>query len=126
MNYTKGEWEIQEPEIEPQKLIIHSCWKEGEQNWHRHICRTFGYCDTKKEELANAQLIAAAPQMYEKLTKVKKWLEMLINHAEHQLATCRFETLREALESDIKNYKATKDDIEQALSKAEGNKNQEV
>ena len=63
MNYTKGEWKVLEPEIEPKRLIIDCRWQEEGKNYHRSICRTFGYCDTKEEELANANLIAAAPRM---------------------------------------------------------------
>ena len=66
-------------------------------------------------QMNNARLIIAAPSMYEKLLKVKKWLERLVSYAEHQLITCRFETLCETLKADIKNFKATIDDIDLAL-----------
>lgn len=57
--------------------------------------------------------------MYEKLGKVSKWLGILIKADEAQLKTSRFESLNEAIRADIKNYKATKADIDSALAKAE-------
>lgn len=68
LNYTKGEWKVVIPEIQPQKLII-DCElpEEDGRRYHRSICRMFGYCDTKEEEFANARLIAQAPAMYEAL-----------------------------------------------------------
>lgn len=54
---TKGEWKFYEPEIEPNRVVI---WSDLGENSMRSICRTFGYCDTKEEELANANLIVTA------------------------------------------------------------------
>ena len=58
-------------------------------------------------------------EMYEALKKISNWLGILAKQAETQLKTCNFITLREALEFDIKNYKATRENINKALSKAE-------
>ncbi len=51
--------------------------------------------------------------------KICEWLDILIHNAENQLATCHFESLNEALRLDIKNYKSTKKDVEQAIAAAE-------
>ena len=61
MKYTKGEWKVLRTDVEPQRFII-DCELErgGKKRYHRSICRMFGYCDTVSEELANANLIAAA------------------------------------------------------------------
>ena len=77
--FTRGEWKVTFPYIEPKRLIVEAQWKEGEQNWHRHICRTFGYCDTFEEEQANAHLIAASKNMYEALDKIRDIADKLIN-----------------------------------------------
>lgn len=61
----------------------------------------------------------AQDALYEELLKVKQWVEILLRNAEHQLLTCRFITLKEALESDTANYRATLENINKALSKAE-------
>lgn len=113
MEYTPGEWKVSSKGIS----IV------GEDEFPIALC----YPDTRlksPESLtqmqANARLIAAAPDLYEKLLKVKQWVAMLLNHTEHQILTCNFITLKKALEADIKNYKVTLADIEQALAKAEG------
>lgn len=64
MNYTKGEWKVKQPKgkaieffdgftlsVEGDKLLIALCDRKG---W-----------DNKQQRLANANLIAAAPDMYE-------------------------------------------------------------
>ena len=67
MNYTNGEWEVKQKEldeaiffenftllVQSEKLVIALCDRE---HWDKH-----------KERLANANLIAAAPDMYEALS----------------------------------------------------------
>lgn len=79
------------------------------------------WVDTNKaEKIANANLIAAAPEMYAKLGKIATWLEMLAARSEESLKTCRFESLNEAYRADAKNYRSTAADIRNVLRKADG------
>jgi len=69
MNYTKGEWKVREYDegtrpfidgfslaVQSPKLVVALCDKDS---W-----------DNKKQRLANANLIAAAPDMYEALREL--------------------------------------------------------
>ena len=69
MNYTKGEWKVREYDegtrpfidgfslaVQSPKLVVALCDKDS---W-----------DNKKQRLANANLIAAAPDMYEALKEL--------------------------------------------------------
>lgn len=100
--FTGGDWEVKRHGITYEVWVGNYCVAKGIYN------------------KANAYLLVAAPDMYKKLTKVKKWLKMLLANAEAKLKTERFITLREAYKRDIANYKATIADIDRALVKAEG------
>lgn len=110
MGYTKGEWKGEK--------IVRDWLIESPEG--RIIATVNSLLNNEVESDANAHLITAAPDLYEKLLKVQKWLNILIRNAEHQLLTCRFITLRKALEADIKNYQATLSDINEAIAKVEG------
>jgi len=97
MNYTKGEWKVKQPKgkageffdgftlsVEGDKLLIALCDRKG---W-----------DNKQQRLANANLIAAAPDMYEALK------EMLVDWQS----------------GDIEINSATRELIDKALAKVEG------
>jgi hypothetical protein len=120
--YTQDEWKeaIVLTERGQRLLIIYT--GESYENADEIIAGVssfVGNCDGSEAE-ANFHLISAAPDMYEKLIKVNKWLDMLIKDSESSLKTCFFVTLKEAHEADIKNFKAIKADITNALNKAEG------
>lgn len=68
--------------------------------------------------LANARLIAAAPDMLEKLKKVHQWLLRLESQSLQQAKDGRFQSLSEACAADAKNYRKTADDIEAVIAKA--------
>jgi len=57
--------------------------------------------------------------MYGVLERVRKWLDGLADTAETNARTTRFITMREAWESDARNYRTTSNDLKQALTKAE-------
>jgi len=62
MNYTKGEWELQRPYIDKNIVIV-----AGKQRSKRGVIAEIYQT---KEQLANAQLIASAPDMYEALDAI--------------------------------------------------------
>jgi len=75
MKYTKGKWTVSVPEIEAQRLIINcELPEEDGKRFQRSICRTFGYCDMEEEQ-NNANLISAAPDLYETLKYVIRELD---------------------------------------------------
>ncbi len=116
-NYTKGEWEAGSHNDEPLARSEMVIYGEDDQRV-AEVCRT-GFTPYEEAQ-ANAHLIAAAPDMYQKLIKIKKWLTMLLEDAQQHLKTERnFITLVDAWEHDIKNYKATIADIDLALAKAD-------
>jgi len=98
------------------RSYLWNIWVVDEDN--QAIAQIHSNDDAKLE--ANANLIVAAPELYDKVLKICHWLEMLLRNAEHQLISCRFITLKKALEADVENYKATLKDIRMALIKAEG------
>ncbi len=69
---------------------------------------------------ANANLIAAAPELLEKCKKVRSWLLRLAENSEKQAVACGFETLKKAYEHDARNYRSTAADIDSVIAKAEG------
>ena len=116
---TKGEWVVGQGTIKG--LDGEHIGVALKENTKKIIASTgFVGASDEVESLANATLIAAAPDMYEKLLKLKKWLQMLLADAKEHLKTCRFESLNKAYRSDIKNFEATIADIDKALNKAEG------
>jgi len=58
--------------------------------------------------------------MYTAGKKLVKWLHTLADKAEEDAKTTRFITMKEAWEADMKNYRATAEDMEKALAKANG------
>lgn len=61
-NYTKGEWKVKQY-VSP----FHRFYVVSDECIETHICKCNG-CDTP-EANANAQLIAAAPMLYEAISK---------------------------------------------------------
>ena len=119
MEHTPGPWEAKAQKAARYwKAEVRTPDKKDDEGHYSGGGQLIAVC-YGQNTVANAHLIAAAPDMHQKLLKVCKWLDTLIDQAEAQLFTCRFITLREALEGDIKNYKVTKADIELALAKAE-------
>jgi hypothetical protein len=74
---------------------------------------------------ANARLIAAAPDLLQKLQKVVAWLDRLATRAEKDAKDTRFVSLSEANAADAKNYRATIADISAAIAKATGSEGEE-
>lgn len=70
--------------------------------------------------IANARLIAAAPELLDKCIKIVKWLNMLADAADKRCINNRLESLVEANKADAKNYRATAADIEKVITKATG------
>ena len=58
--------------------------------------------------------------MVDKLAKVAAWLERLAVAAERSSVTCRFESMREAYDTDAQNYRKTLADILPVLEAARG------
>lgn len=81
---------------------------EGDLNLPRHDRTT---------ELANARLIAAAPELLEKCVKITGWLNKLADAAERRCIGNRFESLVEANRADAKNYRNTANDIQKIIDK---------
>jgi len=82
-------------------------------------------CDTHyypwcPENDADWHLIAAAPDMLQKLEKITVWLDRLAGAALERAKDRRFLSLAEANEHDAKNYKKTADDIRKVISAAKG------
>lgn len=67
---------------------------------------------------ADAKLIAAAPELFNKCKQIVAWLNKLADAAEERCKNNRFSTLVEANKADAKNYRATARDIETAIKKA--------
>ena len=66
MNYTKGQWEVQHSfNVFCGRRVIASCGGYAD-NWKVD--------EVHNENIANAKLIAAAPDMYEALEKIQEWL----------------------------------------------------
>lgn len=82
-------------------------------------CRVLEF-DEGGYQLIYCPLHAAAPAMYEKVVKIKKWLIMLRRDAETGLQESRFLTMREAYEHDFKNLTDTIADIDTTINLAEG------
>ncbi|GAH55698.1 unnamed protein product [marine sediment metagenome] len=70
MNYTKGEWRILAPETghEERVKVVSNVDENG---YFPLVCHVYGVGD----RLANANLIAAAPDMYEALKKIELFLQ---------------------------------------------------
>jgi hypothetical protein len=72
------------------------------------------------EIVANARLIAAAPDFYREATRVVEWIERLAATAEERAKDTRFLSLSEANAFDAKNYRASIKGLRAAIAKAEG------
>jgi hypothetical protein len=71
MNYTKGKWAIHNQDFRSgNELEIHP--EVGIDGIYPFYCKVGG-----REKVANAHLIAAAPDMYEALQEAKRQLEYL-------------------------------------------------
>lgn len=82
MKHTQGKWTVHNPaterrswgDVDKRLMVLHP---DGE----RLICRLDEGCTSKRgtipmsEKVANAHLIAAAPEMYEALVKLRDWCE---------------------------------------------------
>lgn len=68
----------------------------------------------------NAELIAAAPELLDTCLRVVAWLDRLAISADSQAQSTQFTTMKDACESDAKNYRATAADIRRAIAKAQG------
>lgn len=113
--FTKGEWKVRDYQTEDGEYDV--CTIDG--GLDAMIARVGGVTALKDAQ-ANAHLIAAAPEMYQKLVKIRTWLTRLAEHDEVKAKTEQFLTLRDAYITDAKNYRATVADIDKALAKTEG------
>ena len=67
MNYTKGEWKVE--------------WSSSGNRMHYIMARDkriafMDFIVPEKEEEANANMIAAAPRLYEALRMIMEWVEV--------------------------------------------------
>ena len=105
-NYTKGEWEVYEGIAAPVVII------KGIPNRPNQIiavCRLEKGSEGHSEALANANLIAAAPTMYETLKQVLPWAKEWIAYLRRNVGA------GQGKDADAWFTKADK-----ALAKAEG------
>jgi len=70
--------------------------------------------------------MAASKDLYGALKKVCIWLDKLADSAEANAKSTRFETMRVAWEADMKNYRATSNDLKKVIAKAESNRAEEM
>jgi hypothetical protein len=120
MNYTKGNWEAQQ-----QKNLASGKYewviKVKEDDVKSRVIATTPYANKYNDHEANAHLIEAAPAMYQKLLKIRKWLVMLAERCEAETKNvARFKTLQDAYIRDAKNLRTTIADIDTVLNKVEG------
>jgi hypothetical protein len=112
LNYTKGPWE--DVQMGTGKIAIVSA------GFTVATIECYGPIERLQETYHNIHLIAAAPEMYKKLLKIRDWLVILAEREEASAKTEKFITLREAEIHDAKVYRATIADIDTVLNKAEG------
>lgn len=70
MDYTKGEWKAWKTDIKPDRWMI-CAGTTGDQGIAKTVLDN---SITPAEKQANAQLISAAPSLYEALKAIQKWL----------------------------------------------------
>ena len=122
--HTSGPWFIGNI---TQKNLVQVMVKDS-QGEEFSICDLWGgvYDDSDvpltKEQKANAELIAAAPDLLEKCEKIVAWLDRLADKSSELAKDTRFVTLAEANAADAKNYRKTADDIRIVIKKARGAK----